>query len=79
VTAFSALAQGADTLFAEAAVSLHIPLHIITPFRNYETDFSGAYRNRYRLMKSKAVAEITSSYYRKKRRCICTRNAKHYL
>ena len=37
--AVSALAVGADTLFAEAAVELDVPLHVVTPFAEYETDF----------------------------------------
>jgi hypothetical protein len=37
--ALSALAAGADTIFAETAVSLHIPLHVIRPFDTYAGDF----------------------------------------
>lgn len=39
VTAISALAEGADTLFAEAALSLSIPLESIRPFAEYPSDF----------------------------------------
>lgn len=40
LVALSALAEGADTLFAEAAVALNIPLQIVRPFKEYATDFS---------------------------------------
>jgi hypothetical protein len=39
VSAVSALAEGADTIFAEAAVTLDLPLHVVTPFAGYEADF----------------------------------------
>jgi hypothetical protein len=38
--ALSALAAGADTIFAQTALSLHIPLHVIRPFDEYAGDFS---------------------------------------
>jgi hypothetical protein len=40
VTALSALAAGTDTLFAEAAIRLSIPLAIVRPFRRYSDDFA---------------------------------------
>jgi hypothetical protein len=39
VLALSAVAEGADTLFAEAALALDIPLEIIRPFKEYRSDF----------------------------------------
>ena len=48
VVAVSALAEGADTLFAEAAVGLGVPLEIVRPFEGYENDFrTEAGRSRY--------------------------------
>ena len=39
VVAISALAEGADTLFAEAALELGVPLEIVRPFDRYVDDF----------------------------------------
>jgi hypothetical protein len=39
VIALSAIAEGADTLFAEAALTLSIPLEIVRPFGEYAADF----------------------------------------
>jgi hypothetical protein len=39
VVAISALAEGADTLFAEAALSVHVPLEVVRPFSCYADDF----------------------------------------
>lgn len=39
VFALSAIAEGADTLFAKSALNLNIPLTIVQPFHNYEDDF----------------------------------------
>jgi hypothetical protein len=48
VVALSALAEGADTLFAEAALELGVPLEIVRPFDSYENDFATeASRSRY--------------------------------
>lgn len=58
VTAVSALAEGADTIFAEAAVALGIPLHVVTPFSGYESDFAGPQsRARYRRLRAAAESE----------------------
>ena len=38
VRAVTALAQGADTIFANAALSLDIPLALVSPYRGYEHD-----------------------------------------
>ncbi len=47
VVALSALAEGADTLFAEAALELGVPLETVTPFERYVEDFEGQARERY--------------------------------
>lgn len=39
LTAVSAIAEGADSIFAEVALSLSIPLEIIRPFERYPDDF----------------------------------------
>jgi hypothetical protein len=49
VVAISALAEGADTLFAESALQLGLPLEIVRPFDRYLDDFvTGTSRSRYR-------------------------------
>jgi hypothetical protein len=46
--ALTALAEGADTLFAEVALTLRIPLRVVVPFRGFEQDFEeGPPRQRY--------------------------------
>lgn len=40
LAALSALAAGADTIFAQTALSLQIPLHVIRPFDEYAHDFA---------------------------------------
>jgi hypothetical protein len=47
LTAYSALAVGADQLFAEAAVGLGIPLVGVIPFESYPADFEGDERRRF--------------------------------
>ncbi len=42
LAACSALAIGADTIFAEAAISLGIPLEAVIPYTHYEDDFATA-------------------------------------
>lgn len=39
IVACSAIAEGADSIFAEAALALNIPLDIVLPFDEYEFDF----------------------------------------
>ena len=39
VVAISAIAEGADTLFAEVALALDIPLEIVRPYADYGSDF----------------------------------------
>ena len=46
--ALTALAEGADTLFAEVALTLGIPLRVVVPFCGFEQDFEdGPPRQRY--------------------------------
>src|SRR5262245_22358189 len=40
VVVVSALAEGADTLFAEAAVVRDVPLEVVRPYAGYLRDFS---------------------------------------
>lgn len=61
--AVSALAVGADTLFAEAAVELGIPLEVVTPFARYEEDFAArAERARYHGLRRAARSETVLAY-----------------
>jgi hypothetical protein len=58
VVAVSALAEGADTLFAEAAVELGAALEIVRPFDGYEDDFpTEGSRRRYRALVAAACHE----------------------
>ena len=58
VVAISALAEGADTLFAEAALQLGVPLEIVRPFDRYVDDFTtGSSRIRYRSLVEAARRE----------------------
>lgn len=59
VVALSAIAEGADTLFAEAALALAIPLEIVRPFRDYVSDFKTATsRRRYKKLRAAARREV---------------------
>jgi hypothetical protein len=63
VSAVSALAEGADTLFAETALLLGIPLKVVRPFDEYERDFPlGAARSRYQRLRQAAWTEEILSY-----------------
>ena len=42
VTALSALAEGADTLFASTAVVLGLPLDVVQPHNDYRSDFESS-------------------------------------
>src|SRR6267143_298029 len=58
VVALSAIAEGADTLFAEAALALGIPLEIVRPFDQYLSDFeTAAARARYERLRAAAWSE----------------------
>jgi len=59
VVAISAIAEGADMLFAEVASLLDIPLEIVRPFQDYITDFKTAHaKNRYLNLRKTARKEI---------------------
>lgn len=54
----SALATGADTVFAQCAKILSIPLESVIPFANFDADFVDPEANtRYRNLRSSAVYE----------------------
>ena len=54
----SALAEGADTLFAEVAVALGVPLTAVVPFSSYERDFETPQSlQRYRRLRAAAQCE----------------------
>lgn len=63
VLAVSALAAGSDTLFAEAAVGLGIPLLAVRPFERYADDFpTAAARRAYGELWSRADRRIALPY-----------------
>jgi hypothetical protein len=66
VVALSAIAEGADTLFAEAAIDLDIPLEIVRPFEEYAADFEeGSARERYEKLRAVARREVKLPYQRR--------------
>lgn len=63
VVALSAIAEGADTLFAEAALALDIPLEIVRPFADYAADFETfPARKRYEELRVAARCEVRLTY-----------------
>ncbi|HYN90115.1 MAG TPA: hypothetical protein VER55_16390 [Ardenticatenaceae bacterium] len=57
VVALSALAVGADTLFAETALAFGIPLEVVVPFAAYAADFPlGAARQHFEALLARACA-----------------------
>lgn len=59
VIALSAIAEGADSLFAESALELGIPLEIIRPFDDYSADFhSKGARELYEKLRTAARSEV---------------------
>ena len=61
--ALSAIAEGADTLFAEAAIRLDIPLEIVRPFTNYAEDFrTASAKARYEKLRADACNETLLPY-----------------
>jgi hypothetical protein len=63
LAALSAIAAGADTLFAEAAISLGIRLEAVLPFEGYEADFPpGDERRRFETLLGTAQAISTLPY-----------------
>lgn len=64
VDAVSALAEGADTLFAEAAFELEVPLHVVRPFAAYESDFvEPEARRRHDTLCARATTETRLPFY----------------
>jgi hypothetical protein len=57
LVAVSAIAEGADTLFAEAAIELGVPLAVVRPFADYRGDFDGPARDRYDRLRDAAHVE----------------------
>lgn len=63
VVALSAIAEGADTLFAEAALTLEIPLEIVLPFADYAADFETLpAKRRYEELRAAARSEVKLPY-----------------
>jgi hypothetical protein len=63
VVALSALAAGSDTLFAQAAVALGIPLVAVRPFERYADDFSATTaRHAYGELWSRAEHQVPLAY-----------------
>ncbi len=63
IIAYSAIAEGSDSIFASVAVKLRIPLEIILPFAEYENDFiNETSRQIYKQLKTAASKEIELSF-----------------
>src|ERR1700675_5096950 len=63
VRVISAIAEGADTILAEAAVALNIPLEIVRPFEGYSLDFTTPpAKQRYERLLSCASSETRLSH-----------------
>jgi hypothetical protein len=63
ILAVSAIAEGADTLFAEAAINLGLPLEVVRPFDGYRSDFvDESSRERYNRLHSSALREVQLNY-----------------
>lgn len=63
VVALSAIAEGADTLFAAQALVLGIPLEIVRPFEEYMGDFTtAAAREQYARLRAAARREVKLPY-----------------
>jgi hypothetical protein len=78
VTAVSAIAEGADTFFAEAAISLNIPLEIVLPFAEYDKDFiTNDSLTRYENLCGSAVRKINLPF--NKRSNIAYQAAMHWI
>jgi hypothetical protein len=66
VVAVSAAAEGADTLFAEAALVAGVPLELVRPFAAYVDDFpAGQARTRYLKLRAAAHKERRLPYLRR--------------
>ena len=58
IRAISAMAEGADSIFAQAAVTLNIPFESVIPFDNFQSDFIEAIpRERYRRLRKRSYLE----------------------
>lgn len=67
--AVSALAAGADTIFAQCAKSLSIPLQSVIPFANFDADFVQPEANaRYRSLRSNADSEHRLNFSKRNER-----------
>lgn len=62
----SAIAEGADTILAEKAIELNIPLDIVRPFEEYAMDFATpSAKQRYERLRSIARSETILNYSRR--------------
>lgn len=66
LVALSAIAEGADSIFAETALTLGIPLELVRPFKTYASDFTTlpAHR-RYRRLRNAARNETRLDFSRR--------------
>lgn len=61
--AISPLAAGADTIFAQCAKTLSIPLESVIPFANFDADFADPETNaRYHSLRNSAVCEYRLNF-----------------
>lgn len=64
LTALSALAIGADSIFARKALVLGIPLQVVRPFTNYEKDFTTVQsKQEYLDLRNKAQRELIMPHH----------------
>jgi hypothetical protein len=78
IVAVSAIAEGTDTLFAEAALALDVPLEIVRPFNDYASDFTTVSARR-RYEKLRAAARIESKLAYAERSDRAYRAAMHWI
>jgi len=65
LVAVSALADGADSVFAQAALSLGVPLELVTPHLRLSGDtWTGVNRDQYRALRARAVRESVTHFDR---------------
>jgi len=63
VVAISALADGADSVFAQAALSLGIRLELVSPFPGRHADAQlGVAAERYRILRARAASESVAHF-----------------
>ncbi|MGZ3676756.1 MAG: hypothetical protein ACXWQR_19585 [Ktedonobacterales bacterium] len=66
MSAISAIATGADSIFAEVALELGIPLRVVIPFRGYASDFeTQAERKRFEELLGRTVSVRHLPYTRR--------------